>query len=294
MTAAATKLSAVFREFMVGTRTSGMNSSVSKYDSRRITEALAADLISAGVDPAGIRVEQRFRRLIDASPGRMGFGSGLVGRSPELFIARKPYQRAATLAQVVGLGFGLSLGIYMELKSLSGPRVGLATGIALGVSLGLIAGVLVGLWRSVVGAIAKPRIHTANPLSPRAVSRWDKRRGWNTGWCVGIGAGFGFWAALALTGAPANSVKTGVEVGIWTAILYALVYPISWLVTLAFLQLHMRYRTPVRLLKFLEDAHERDVLRMVGPVYQFRHARLQDRLAGQDGMLALRAQQPML
>lgn len=59
MTAAATKLSAVFREFMAGARTSGMNSSVSKYDSRRISEALAADLISAGVDPACIRVEQR-------------------------------------------------------------------------------------------------------------------------------------------------------------------------------------------------------------------------------------------
>jgi hypothetical protein len=32
----------------------------------------------------------------------------------------------------------------------------------------------------------------------------------------------------------------------------------------------------------LEDARDRNVLRTVGPVYQFRHARLQDRLAGQD------------
>ena len=30
---------------------------------------------------------------------------------------------------------------------------------------------------------------------------------------------------------------------------------------------------------FLADAHERNILRTVGPVYQFRHARLQDRLA---------------
>jgi hypothetical protein len=30
---------------------------------------------------------------------------------------------------------------------------------------------------------------------------------------------------------------------------------------------------------FLNDARERNVLRTVGPVYQFRHARLQDLLA---------------
>jgi hypothetical protein len=35
-------------------------------------------------------------------------------------------------------------------------------------------------------------------------------------------------------------------------------------------------------MRFLEDAHDRNVLRTVGPVYQFRHARLQDRLVGQD------------
>jgi hypothetical protein len=43
----------------------------------------------------------------------------------------------------------------------------------------------------------------------------------------------------------------------------------------------VRWHTPARLLHFLEDARQRDVLRTVGPVYQFRHARLQDRLAGQ-------------
>ncbi len=34
-------------------------------------------------------------------------------------------------------------------------------------------------------------------------------------------------------------------------------------------------------MRFLEDARERGVLRIVGAVYQFRHARLQDRLAVQ-------------
>ena len=41
-------------------------------------------------------------------------------------------------------------------------------------------------------------------------------------------------------------------------------------------------RTPVRLMRFLEDACSRSVLRTVGPVYQFRDARPQDRLAIQE------------
>jgi len=43
--------------------------------------------------------------------------------------------------------------------------------------------------------------------------------------------------------------------------------------------LHSVCKTPIRLLRFLEDARKRGVLRVVGPGYQFRHARLLDRLA---------------
>jgi hypothetical protein len=38
-------------------------------------------------------------------------------------------------------------------------------------------------------------------------------------------------------------------------------------------------RLPWRLTMFLTDAHQRGVLRQVGAVYQFRHARLQGYLA---------------
>jgi nucleoside phosphorylase len=41
---------------------------------------------------------------------------------------------------------------------------------------------------------------------------------------------------------------------------------------------------PWRLMSFLEDAARRGVLRQDGPVYQFRHARLQDRLARADSV----------
>jgi len=49
--------------------------------------------------------------------------------------------------------------------------------------------------------------------------------------------------------------------------------------TIARLWLAMRGKLPLRLMRFLADAHRRAVLRQVGAVYQFRHARLQDNLA---------------
>ncbi|MFF5185955.1 hypothetical protein ACFY30_19645 [Streptomyces sp. NPDC000345] len=38
-------------------------------------------------------------------------------------------------------------------------------------------------------------------------------------------------------------------------------------------------RAPWRLMRFLEDAHRRGVLRHSGALYEFRHVRLQERLA---------------
>ncbi|WIX78338.1 hypothetical protein QRX50_44440 [Amycolatopsis carbonis] len=45
------------------------------------------------------------------------------------------------------------------------------------------------------------------------------------------------------------------------------------------LWLASRGRIPWEFMAFLADAHRRGVLRQVGEVYQFRHARLQERLA---------------
>ncbi|KOU61090.1 hypothetical protein ADK57_28580 [Streptomyces sp. MMG1533] len=46
--------------------------------------------------------------------------------------------------------------------------------------------------------------------------------------------------------------------------------------------LALRGRLPWRLMRFLDDAHARGVLRQAGSFYQFRHARLQDVLADRD------------
>jgi len=51
--------------------------------------------------------------------------------------------------------------------------------------------------------------------------------------------------------------------------------------------LAVRGRLPLHLMGFLDDAHRRGVLRQAGAVYQFRHARLQDRLASRAGLSPL-------
>lgn len=56
--------------------------------------------------------------------------------------------------------------------------------------------------------------------------------------------------------------------------------PYAWSAFLTFVQLKREGQGPHEMLHFLEDARERGILRTAGPVYQFRHARLQDLLAG--------------
>jgi hypothetical protein len=51
--------------------------------------------------------------------------------------------------------------------------------------------------------------------------------------------------------------------------------------TMTRLWLAVRGRLPLAIMDFLADAHRRGVLRQVGAAYQFRHVRLQDRLASQ-------------
>jgi hypothetical protein len=96
---------------------------------------------------------------------------------------------------------------------------------------------------------------------------------------------FGFTVAVALgvaAGAAFGSAR-GVTAGIIIGITYAAVAALDlglWL--LAFVRLARRWHMPVHLMRFLDDARERGVLRTVGPRYQFRHARLQDLLAKQE------------
>jgi hypothetical protein len=57
-------------------------------------------------------------------------------------------------------------------------------------------------------------------------------------------------------------------------------YHHAWVVyVVATYRLARDHRLPRRLMPFLDDAHRLGLLRAVGPIYEFRHAQLQDHLA---------------
>ena len=129
---------------------------------------------------------------------------------------------------------------------------------------------------------------TANPLTPKASWRSALIRavalapllatlfGLTVGAFMLIPAD-NFFKLSALE--PAGILGLAVAVGTIPAC--ALTATPTWPASLTFVQLRFSQHTPLRLMRFFEDARERGVLRTVGPVYQFRHARLQDRLAEQ-------------
>ncbi|QJS98906.1 hypothetical protein G9272_14495 [Streptomyces asoensis] len=81
------------------------------------------------------------------------------------------------------------------------------------------------------------------------------------------------WAQYPLLGA-----MFALTAALWTGATSVLVGNLAVTTTLTAVQLHFEEGTPVRLMHFLEDARRRNLLRATGPVYQFRHARLQERL----------------
>jgi hypothetical protein len=96
---------------------------------------------------------------------------------------------------------------------------------------------------------------------------------------------FGIAGSLALTSllsSPKFDLSQNITTEAWL-----LVSPLAvglsawgWLLTTR-LWLCATGRLPWRLMTFLQEAHRRGVLRQAGAVYQFRHARLQERLASQ-------------
>jgi F0F1-type ATP synthase assembly protein I len=197
-------------------------------------------------------------------------------------------QRRIASKLVVGLAAGLMVGIAVGIAV--GIIAGLADGLPAGLVVGLVASFIVGFWLK-AGDGAPPRRTTK--LQFLKVLRWNSLinpyavvvgfdLGLGIGWSdpapgVVVGLGTGLPIGLGL-GLPVG-LLTGLGFGLIVGLLVALNTSQSWPAFLASVQIAIKWRTPVRLMRFLEDAHSRNVLRTVGPAYQFRHARLQDRLA---------------
>lgn len=219
-----------------------------------------------------------------------GAGAGLASQAG-LTRADSALPRQSGVAGTLraGLTRGLPVGLA------TGIPIGLATGVPVGIGYGTPAGLVTGLVIGVtfilafglVDSFGAASLDVAAPLDPMAAWRQDRRRGLVVGGVfglsMGVAAGVTDGMAMArhdpLPVAVGVGLVTGVTIGVVATVAAALTVSSTWRTTLSFLQLRLRGDGPVRGMQFLEDAHERGVLRVVGSVYQFRHARLQDRLS---------------
>jgi hypothetical protein len=142
--------------------------------------------------------------------------------------------------------------------------------LALGLGFGLTAGLLLG---------SRPSMEATSPLDPQSLWRRERQSGLVAGLVVGLVVGLVYGIADGLEyGIPVGLVY-GLADGLVAGLGSGLVSSATWTTALANAQLQRRDKAPARLLRFLDDARQRQILRTVGPVYQFRDARLQDRLA---------------
>jgi hypothetical protein len=123
-----------------------------------------------------------------------------------------------------------------------------------------------------------PESADASPVSPLISWRSDLAYWLFSGLVAGVAGGLGVGLLFRFIA----GLDVGLGYGFTVLILglgYGFVHAEACSASLASAQLAVSWHTPMRLMRFLEDARNRNVLRTVGPVYQFRHARLQDRLA---------------
>jgi hypothetical protein len=185
-------------------------------------------------------------------------------------------------AVVVGLFFGIAAGL-----GAGGLRGGLSAGLRWGIGFGGAVGVSLGLASAVASWLGQPSSDSRSPMSPLTSWRGDRTYAFVVGLTASLVAGLALGLPLgvfdAVTRNPESGLETflglGLTVGFTAGLAVWLGSSTTWQAALASLQLRQAARTPLRMMRFLEEARSLQVLRAVGPEYQFRHARLQDRLA---------------
>ncbi|MCX4458659.1 hypothetical protein OOK58_42890 [Streptomyces sp. NBC_01728] len=150
--------------------------------------------------------------------------------------------------------------------------------IRLGLVIGLSIGITTGLYR----LLASPADVVRTP-GPLASLRADRATAITRGLLVTV-CGFALSYLPRMLSLP---VLHG-DVVPFATLIWLVAGPLTiglsawgWLIT-SRIWLCGTGRLPWRLGTFLDEAHRKGVLRQAGAVYQFRHARLQERLAGRD------------
>jgi hypothetical protein len=201
---------------------------------------------------------------------------GVSGPSRGMRVSLAELVGALAGALVVGLAVGFVLGPMSWIGAMFNimPSLGLVSGSVGGFVGGLVFGFLLILFR-----IESAPSDLAVAVSPSALLTRDRKAALLFMLVTGLVAGLVTGLPLGLVFGPkaglVAGLVAGLGVGLWLSVIRA-----AWpSYTLARGWLASRRQLPWSLMSFLEDAHQRGVLRQVGAVYQFRHIELQRQLA---------------
>lgn len=180
------------------------------------------------------------------------------------------WSRTTAPITLIGLVAGPLLWIWQRTIGDNAGLPELVFNLALGLGFGLTAGLLVG---------SRPPVEATSPLDPQSLWRREYQNGLVTGLVVGLVIGLVYGLKYGLKYGLGVGLADGLADGLVAGLGSMLVSSATWAAALANRQLQRRDNAPAYLLRFLDDAHQRQILRTVGPVYQFQDARFQDWLA---------------
>lgn len=215
----------------------------------------------------------------------IGLACGVTAVTPVLFghIPGRPVRFNIQIGRVGGLGEalrstaagGLAPGLVVAV--ITTLAVNIQTGLFVGVAAALVAGFVAGLVRWSLPA------DQVTAISPRTVLAADRRTVAVQASLAAVVLGLTIGLAFGYSHGVAKGAFLGATGGGALAFGFILGTAWSWYQA-THLWLALRGKLPWRLMRFLDDAHARGVLRQAGSVYQFRHGRLQDRLAASVGV----------
>lgn len=205
-------------------------------------------------------------------------GAGRTGNR-ESFLHRF---RVGLVIGIVG-GFLLELVVEIANTLLGELVIGVDGGFTSWVALALVFGVGGGLGYGLTAWLEAP-IEIRSAASPSDLLKTNRTtvlvQCLVFGLVFGLGVGLvgGLWGGLGLVGGLAWGFVGGFGGGL--GLVLSVTAWGQWVV-FSRVWLPLTGRFPWAVLAFLDDACQRGVLRQAGAVYQFRHARLQDYLAGE-------------
>jgi hypothetical protein len=181
---------------------------------------------------------------------------------------------AAAFARHVAVGFATGVGVGLTAWAISFSGFGILVGILVGLAFGVIDGL--NIWLDVSTDVTRS-------LSPRSTRTAEGlaalARCLTLGCTLIVTTGIAYTFAYGFRAAVVPALIFGVgyafadhHMGLATSVWGRYISAKAWLA--------LRGRVPWRYMNFLEDTYRHELLRRAGAVYQFRHARFQDYLIG--------------